>query len=168
MLQRSFETMSKSTYQIIEIPLKPHLIEFTVRKLGAQPIKISQTTLFGQLFLSLLKRNNYYKPQAVEDGEKLQVALSTSRYIEHIDPRTHELVIDDEFILKLNRFMDRLFDQEMYSYLKGAQVAEKEVKACCLRFLEEYNITEDQMKLESAYKRFQRMKKQLDANRATA
>lgn len=150
---------------IINMPMKPYLSKFLLKKYGPTH-KVSFYSLLGQFLMEILDKQ--YRKDKTKVREKSYYPL--------VVPKTFvEKFGFDMPPRKMKRFEDmliRLFKNELESHVditveydlyisENDKKYKLDVMKAIKQFLNFYNINEDDLKLESLYRDYKRQKKEL-------
>ncbi len=140
------------------IPVADHVYKYLKVRCGADHIKASRDTTFGSLALSLLGRNNDMRPKKVKYSKCFKVTVPESAYQKlgmYISPENAQLFNDQ---------VDRLFREDLFFHViinKG--ISSKMYLNSIRSFLEVYDISEDDLKIDTVYRDFKRRKEDYDS-----
>ncbi len=151
-------------YSITEsIPVADHVYKFLVKRTGSDTYVATRNDIIGNIVLSSL-------------GTNPDIPISKSKY-----NRLFHLVIKEHKYLKtgiklgiksgqvFNRLMDQLFRDELYHHIIMKNIANKTKCIGEIRqFLKLYDITEDDIKLETIYRDFKRKKEGIESRLMSA
>jgi len=141
------------------IPVADHVYKYLKTRCGSDHIKATRTSIFGSLALSLLGKTADLKPKKSEFTRTFRVTISEnshSRQGMHLTEANAQLFNDQ---------VDRMFREELFFYLimnKG--LSSKMYLQSMRTFLEVYDITEEDIKLDTLYRDFKRRKKTYETN----
>lgn len=143
-----------SDYSITEsIPVANHVYKYLLKKCGSDTYTANRSELIGNIVLSSL-------------GTNPDISISKTKF-----KKTFHIVIKDYQYLKagislgiktgqvFNKMIDKMFRDEMYCHIIiNSNVSDSQYLDGIRKFLEVYDITEDDIKLESIYRDFKRKK----------
>lgn len=143
--------MKRSTFHI---PILPHLKKYLVKKFFSghnAPYKIEENTLLGKQFMSVIidGRKVDFIDKHLEMSEKLSVKLSQDMMDR--SPRLAKLVT-------INYFVDKLFKEELISWILSAEYHGVRPFPASKNFLEYYSIEEAEYSHDAAYRLWMRWK----------
>lgn len=140
------------------IPVADHVYKFLVKRTGSDTYVAERTDIIGNIVLSSL-------------GKHHDLGLTKNKFT-----KTFKVVIKEDKYLKcgvflgvksgqvFNRMIDQLFRDELYHHIQMNANNEKEKCLEGIRnFLAVYDITEDDIKLESIYRDFKRKKSKIES-----
>lgn len=144
-------------YSITEsIPVADHVYKYLLKKCGSDTYTANRSELIGNIVLSSLGKNQ-------------DISISKTKF-----KKTFNIVIKDFQYLKagvslgiksgqvFNKMMDKMFRDELYCHILMNSTLSKDKYLEGIRlFLKVYDITEDDIKLESIYRDFKRKKETL-------
>lgn len=139
------------------IPVANHVYKFLKTRCGSDHIKATRTDTFGSLALSLLGKIADVKPQKTEFTKVFKVTIAEDSYIRqglHLTSANAQV---------FNHQVDRMFREELFFHLiinKG--LSDKMFMNSIRRFMEVYEITEEDIKLDTLYRDFKRRKKKYE------
>jgi len=140
-------------------PVADHVYKFLVKCCGSSHIVASRTTHIGNLVLSLQGRNYDVKPSKKKFRRIFSVTVPEHYYEKtgmHITKVNAQLFNDQA---------DRLFRDELYRHLLMNNHLEKKLFMNSLRrYLEFYQIDEEDIKMDTLYRDFKRKKDELTEN----
>ncbi|MFW0737597.1 hypothetical protein [Flavobacterium sp. T12S277] len=137
--------MSDKAVVTVHFPVKPHVYKFLQKKVGEKLI-VSKNNLYGNLVLDILSKR-YCVLDAVTDEYTFPVDISL-RYMED-----YGIFIDKKIIRKFNSQVDRIFKEEVRSYVAlNYSMNDIPKKTAVEQFIFHYNLTEDDIKLETILK----------------
>lgn len=135
---------------VIKIPMKPFLVKFLHQKFGDYH-KVSKTTWLGISATNLLT-HVYSKPQHVRTNSNFTILIPYTI----CQKKGH--FINYDAIPEFKQNAERIFRDFMHEYItinaKGNEHGE--VMHSLKKFLKHYNISEDEVRLESAYRHYMR------------
>jgi hypothetical protein len=134
----------------IKIPMKPFLVKFLYSKFG-QHHKASKTTWLGISATNLLT-DVYSKPIKVRDTCNFTLLIPYQMCLQ----KGH--FINYNAIPEFKQNVERVFRDFMHEFIKinSKDKSYGEITRSLKRFLEYYNIAEDELKLDSAYRHYTR------------
>ncbi|MEZ0182636.1 hypothetical protein AB9T89_10350 [Flavobacterium oncorhynchi] len=137
--------MSGKSTIIINFPVKPHVYKFLQKKVG-EKLVVTKNDLYGNLVLDILSKR-YCVLESVTDAYTFPVEISL-RYMED-----YGIFIDQKIIRKFNSQVDRIFKEEVRSYVSLNHTLNHIPKKTAVeQFIFHYNLTEDDIKLETILK----------------
>ena len=151
-----------SDYSISEtIPVADHVYKYITGINGSDTIIAERSDFIGNIILSSLNRNS-------------DVQLSRKKYKKSI-----KIVIKDHQYLKngvfiglkrgqvFNNLIDKMFRRELYSHcFMNKDMHDDKYIEVIRKFLNVYNISEDELKLDSIYRDFKRKKREKEQSAA--
>lgn len=148
------------TFSITQsIPVSDHVYKFLVARCGSDEIEASRSTFIGSLILSMHGRNPDVRLKKNNFTKLFKVTISESHYQKlgmHITSENAQL---------FNDLVDKVFREELYCHALLNKMGNKSLYLEAIRkFLEVYNITEDDIKLDTLYRDFKRKKDMLKGN----
>lgn len=141
--------MSEKASVIVRFPVKSHVYKYLQKKCG-EKLVVNKNDFFGSTVLDIFSKN-YSDLEAVNDDYLFPVEISM-RYMDKMG-----IYIDQKIIRKFNSRMDNIFREEMKTFVFtnfefNSFPKEKSLK----QFLDFYNISEEDIKLETLVKYYQR------------
>lgn len=141
------------------IPVADHVYKYLHKCCGATHITATRNTAIGSMALSLLGRNYDVKPNKKKFTKIFQVTISEHYYEKtgmHISRLNAQLFNDQA---------DKNFREEMYRHLlMHHHLEHKKFIKSMRKYLDFYDITEDDIKVESLYRDFKRKKDDLECH----
>lgn len=140
---------SKSFYVTIDFVVERHVKKYLQKKVGDQLIA-SKHCMFGSFVLDVLTKKSDFLNKIKGDAV-VNVALC-EKYM-----KKYGCFFDYKANNKFNLYVDRVFKQELIIYVdlcKSLKVCSE--KQAIRKFLEMYDISEDDLKLETAIKCYRR------------
>jgi len=140
-------------------PVADHVYKYLIKCCGGNHMIASRTTAIGNQVLSLQGRNYDVKPSNRKFRKIFSVTIP-----EHYYSKTG-MYIDSINAQLFNDQVDRFFREELYRHMLMTNHTEKKHFMKSLRkFLEFYEIGEDDIKLDTLHRDFKRKKKDLEEN----
>jgi|APHig6443717817_1056837.scaffolds.fasta_scaffold242612_2 hypothetical protein len=137
--------MSEKTTITVHFPVRPHVYKFLQKKVG-EKLVVTKNNFYGNLVLDVLSKR-YCALEAVSDELTFPVDISL-RYMTDFG-----IYLDKNIIRKFNSQIDKQFKEEMRSYVSINANANGLPKAEAVRqFVFHYNITEEDIKMETLLK----------------
>lgn len=134
---------------VFYFPVKKHVYKYLQKKVG-EKLTVSNHNFFGGMVLDILSKR-YSDFKSLNDEFSFPVEISIS-YMEKMG-----FFIDAKIMRKFNYRVDDIFREEMRSFVNMNYRINKIPKETSLKnFMFEYNITEDDIKLETLIKDIQR------------
>jgi hypothetical protein len=138
----------------INIPVSDHVHKYLITKYGKGPFTATRRSVVGSVILSMLSKNNDIRHDKNRYNSKVFSAIiKEDHYLRngvYIDYRTSKI---------FNDIVDKMFKEELYCHVIINKFTHKSQYLDCIRnFLKVYDITEEDLKLESVYKDFKRKK----------
>lgn len=141
------------------IPVSDHVYKYLLKLCGSDHIDASRSTYIGSLVLSLQGRNCDVRP-----GKKKYTKLFKARISESYYSKTG-LHITSENAQLFNEQIDKKFRDELFrNMLMNSHLEEKLFLKSMRTYLDFYDITEDDIKVESLYRDFKRKKDHILSN----
>lgn len=136
----------------INIPVKTHVSKYLKVKYGDKPMVASRRTVVGSIVLSMLSNNGDVKPGSdVRESETFKVIVKEYHYLRN------GVFIDNRTAWLFNELVDNMFKEELYCHIIINKFShESQYLESIRNFLNVYNITEEDLKLESVYRDFKR------------
>jgi len=149
----------------VHLPIKSYLKKYLIKKYGTS-YKISSNSLLGIFLIEILdkqyrkehrqiKEKNYYPiiiPKVIV--EKVGFDFPTSKM------RRFELMIKQLFRNELDSHVDIAINAELYVNINDKKYKLDVMKAI-KQYLEFYDITEDELRLDSLYRDYKRIKNEI-------
>lgn len=137
--------MSDKLSILLFFPVEAHVYKFLQQKCG-EKLVASKHDLYGSVVLDILNKS-YSTLRSFPSDLTFPVEVSL-RYMED-----YGIFIDKNVIRKFNNRMDKMFREEMRTYVSLSNQANNIEKNTALRqFILCYNITEDDIKFETLLK----------------
>lgn len=137
--------MSDKLSILLFFPVEAHVYKFLQQKCG-EKLVASKHDLYGSVVLDILNKS-YSTLRSFPSDLTFPVEVSL-RYMED-----YGIFIDKNVIRKFNNRMDKMFREEMRTYVSLSNQANNVEKNTALRqFILCYNITEDDIKFETLLK----------------
>ncbi|MEI7597269.1 MAG: hypothetical protein WCK02_16085 [Bacteroidota bacterium] len=154
---------------IVKIPIKPHLRKYIARKLDAPNflVKVSTTDRIGLgLFImrSLCKKQVYINPFIEPKEFKFLSSIPENSTLDfevgHKYSELYGLFISQSRIYEINKFIDNFFTNEMFAFIQSLILHDPTiiVKYALDDFISIYDISDEDIQLESLCKTFSRYK----------
>jgi hypothetical protein len=136
-------------YITIEIPVKSHVKAYLAKKYGTSH-RVSKKTFLGLLLLELIHKK-------VHPPQRKKPDIFYSLEIPEYYFNTRGFQLDDDKAVFLSACLERLFMEEFRQYV-DMQLAQGLLNAyqSVVKFCDFYEITEDDIKVESLYRNYQR------------
>ena len=142
-----------------EIPVSDHVYKYLLKLCGGDKIDANRSTYVGSLILSLQGRNYDVRPSKKKFTKLFKARISETYYAKT------GLHITSENALLFNDQIDKKFRDELYrNMLMNRHLDEKLFLKSMRAYLDFYDITEDDIKVESLYRDFKRKKEDLLSN----
>lgn len=136
----------------IEIPVEPHVLKFLQFYLGAHYL-FSESDQFGAYLYSQMRR-------PMEDARRDHVLQTyTGRwqvYYGSLSPKKHGLRLTGKGAQMFNDWVNGIMEVEMIGFVNYARRYGNKIKYAIEEYMAERGITEDDIKYETLYKRYQR------------
>lgn len=141
--------MSEKPAIVVHFPVSPHVYKYLQNKCG-EKLEVTKNCLFGSIILDIMSKK-YSDLLAVPDDYTYPVEISLG-YLEKMG-----FYIDAKVLRKFNARVDKIFREEMrtiaqVNYDFNQIPKEKSLK----QFLVFYNISEEEIKLETLIKDLRR------------
>lgn len=141
------------------IPVANHVYKFLVARYGTDHITASRKTFVGNLILSLHGRNMDVDRKKIGFTKIFRITVS-ERYYQKLGVH-----ISTENAMLFNEQIDRSFREELFCHALINKKTEKKAVLKSIRdFLDVYDITEDDIKMDTLYRDFKRKKEDLKQN----
>jgi hypothetical protein len=140
-------------------PVADHVYKYLITRCGSDHITASRHTSFGSLALSLHGRNPDVKPGKLIFTKVFKVTVQEEHF------KRLGMHITSENAQLFNDQVDKMFREELFYHIminKGIDAAK--YLDSIRTFLMVYNITEDDIKLDTLYRDFKRRKDAIDLN----
>ena len=146
-----------SDYFITEhIPVADHVYKFLLKRCGGSTYIANRNDIIGNIVLSSLGRNSDIQLSKTNYVKIFNVVIKETAYLRN------GIYLGVKSGQVFNKMVDKLFRDEMFFHVFINSIKSKEQFLDGLRkYLELYDITEDDIKLESIYKDFKRKKEEL-------
>jgi hypothetical protein len=137
--------MSDKTAVTVHFPVKVHVYKFLQKKVG-EKLVVTKNNFYGNLVLDVLAKR-YCVLEAVNDDITYPVEISL-RYMSDFG-----IFVDKNIIRKFNAQIDRIFKEEIRTYVSINHTMNSMTKKDAVeQFLFHYDMTEDDIKLETILK----------------
>ena len=144
---------------IQEIPVSDHVYKYLLKLCGSDRIEANRSTYVGSLVLSLQGRNYDVRPSKKKFTKLFKARISETYYDKN------GMYITSENALLFNDQLDKKFRDELFrNMLMNRHLDEKLFLKSMRAYLDFYDITEEDIKVESLYRDFKRKKDDLLAN----
>lgn len=141
------------------IPVADHIYKYLVKICGGDHIRASRSTYVGSLILSLQGRNQDVRLTNKKFSKVFHADISESYWSKM------GLFITQQNAQLFNEQIDKKFRDELFrNMLMNQQLDEKLFLQSMRRFLDFYDITEDDIKVETLYRDFKRKKDEMLVN----
>lgn len=132
----------------LKIPVKTHVKKYLVKQYGAE-FKANKKTFFGTFIIELLDREtervNYFK-------EEVYTVTVDRNYT-----KKTKIALDGNKLRSVGNALEVLFIEDFYKYVDGQLVSPNASAYQAVKnFLKIYDISEDDLKLETMYRKYQR------------
>lgn len=136
----------------INIPVKNYVFKYLTVKYGEGVVKASRNTVIGSIILSMLSGNGDVKPSNdIRESNSFKVIVTEYQYLRN------GVFIDNRTVKVFNQLVDSMLKEELYCHMIINKFTHDSQYMDCVRnFLSVYDITEDDLKLESVYRDFKR------------
>jgi hypothetical protein len=146
-----------SDYSITEnIPVADHVYKYLVHKNGSDTITADRSDIFGIIILSSLNKNLDLRIQKTSFSKTIKVVIKEHHYLKN------GVFVGIKRGQVFNKLFDKMFRNELYAHCKRIKQTHEDNYYKIIRsFLDIYNITEDDLKIETIYRDFKRKKLQI-------
>ena len=146
-----------SDYSITEsIPVADHVYKYLLKKCGSDTYIANRSELIGNIVLSSLGTNPDISISKVKFKKSFNIVIKDYQYLK----AGISLGIKSGQVF--NKMMDKMFREEMYCHIFiNSNLSKDQYLEGIRSFLKVYEITEDDIKLESIYRDFKRKKESL-------
>jgi len=146
-----------SDYSITEtIPVADHVYKYLLKKCGSDTYVANRSDLIGNIVLSSLGSNPDLSISKTKYNKVFHIVIKDYQYLKtgiRLGIKTGQV---------FNKMIDKMFRDELYCHIFINSNLSKEKYLEGIRmFLQVYDITEDDIKLESIYRDFKRKKDEL-------
>lgn len=143
-------------YAITEsIPVADHVYKYLVKRYGGNTLTATRNDIIGNIVLSSLNRNSDIKLAKPKFNKLFHVVIRENHYLRN------GVFIGVKHGQVFNSMVDKLFRDEMYFHVFINNSEDKDKFLDGMRkYLNFYDITEDDIKLESLYRDFKRKKEE--------
>lgn len=160
-----------ASYLHLQIDVREHVKKYIIYHLGThplsynldEPVKINTQNSIGLFILSLLEeqyRSKLKKKPIIVNNKKLNHKINlmlSERYYGKIDARYKLIGIADKGEIKLDEFIDGLMKKEMFIMAESYRNNGRKIKEAINDFMSLYNITDEDIQLDSLYREYKRM-----------
>lgn len=141
------------------IPVADHVYKYLKTRCGSDHIIASRTTIFGSLVLGLLTRNGDVKPKKSGFTKIFKATIT-----EDSGQRGGMFISADNAQI-FNDQVDKMFREELFFHVVINKGIDARMYLQSIRtFLQVYDITEDDLKIDTIYRDFKRRKDHLDSS----
>jgi len=156
--------MSYAQYSITEeVPVSDHVYKFLTRYVGADFYEAKRTDLLGNIILSSLNKNADTKKHDQKYTKSFKLIIKEGHYVKNgvnLSIRNGQI---------FNFIADQFFREMLFHHIIFQKNAQNDMYLKAMRnFLDWYNITEEDIKLESLWKDFTRKKPAILRKKTTA
>ena len=146
-----------SDYSITEsIPVSDHVYKYLLKKCGTDTYVANRSELIGNIVLSSLGTNPDISISKIKFKKTFNVVIKDYQYLK----AGISLGIKSGQVF--NKMMDKMFREELYCHIYiNSNLSKDQYLEGIRNFLNVYEITEDDIKLESIYRDFKRKKETL-------
>lgn len=147
----------KVDYSITEhIPVADHVYKFLVKRCGGDVYVATRNDIIGNIILSSLGKHSDVKLPNNNFSKIFNVVIRESSYVRS------GVFVGVKSGHVFNKMIDQLFRDELYHHVHINTSLQKDKCLNGIRnFLKIYDITEDDIKLESLYRDFKRKKESI-------
>ncbi|WP_435263411.1 hypothetical protein [Tenacibaculum sp. nBUS_03] len=138
---------------VIKIPMRSYLVKY-LTKLYGKEYKVTKRTYLGLIIVDVLTKD-YQKPIFTNEKSTYNCIVANQLCVTHGHfPKYTSFSV-------LEKKIDNIFKTSMYEFVRinlqtGKYDQSSEIIKCLGAFLEFYNINEDDLNLETAYKNYSR------------
>lgn len=158
--------MASSDYSIIEqIPVADHVYRYLVHKYGSDTILAERSDIVGNIILSSLNRNSDIDISRKKYSKVIKIIIKDYQYLKN------GVFVGVKKGQVFNTLIDKMFRGELYSHcFLNKTLHDDKYLEVIRNFLDVYNISEDELKIDSIYRDFKRKKaeKELKLNENAA
>lgn len=141
------------------IPVADHVYKFLKTRCGSDHIVATRNTVFGSLILSLLNRNADVKSKKAGYTKIFKTTITEDSY------QRVGMYISAENAQLFNDQVDKMFREELFFHVVINKGIDSRMYLQSIRtFLQVYDITEDDLKIDTIYRDFKRRKDNLDSH----
>lgn len=145
----------------ITLPIQPHLLKMISKTNSVDPFVIKQRCHYGQIIFSNLKKN-YVDTQPPTNTKaysgNLQVLIANEL------AKQNKIILDDKTVQSIHQALNSLFYDKLFTLLDFNASGKGDIKENINRFMESYDITEDDLKRETVVKKYYRYRQNKDEN----
>tara|TARA_R110002096_G_C14661308_1_gene727995 strand:+ start:1465 stop:1926 length:462 start_codon:yes stop_codon:yes gene_type:complete len=147
-----------SDYSITEtVPVANHVYKYVIGINGSDTIIAERSDFIGNIILSSLNRNTDLSISRKKFKKSIHIVIKDYQYLKN------GIYIGLKRGQVFNNLIDKMFRREMYSHcFMNKEIHDDKYLQNMRKFLEIYNINEDDIKLESLYRDFKRVKFEKD------
>lgn len=139
---------------VLDIPMKPHLVKF-LQKLFGSKMRVTRTSWFGLDLVKILSKDYQKKPQFPKSMSRFRCVIPKTL----CDTFGH-FPEYDQFPVLENK-LNKIFTQNMIEHIELCKRQyDFDGLNSIMAFFDYYGITEDDYKLETAYRQYMRYKKE--------
>lgn len=126
----------------VEIKVLPHLKKFILKFYKQQqPVKVDFNTSMGMAFDSILRKKAVYR----KDRDRYTASL---RFLLNDD--LSKLSLQHSFLIQFNVVYDRIFKEQLYSWVMGQAYLAASDSQAVRNFLAYYSISESELSFDTA------------------
>lgn len=134
------------------IPVADHVYKYLLHRYGTDHIKATRNTTIGSLVLSLQGRNKDKRPAKKSGFTKIFKATITEQAYNKLG-----IHLSEENAQLFNDQVDKMLREELYWHVTINKGQTNKMHINSIRsFMEAYDITEDDIKLDTLYRDFKR------------
>lgn len=148
------------SYQFsIIIPIRPHLKKMIARTKTTNPFTLSMGKCYYSqiIFSNLLKGYIQVKPKdEFRFTEKMEVQIPNEM------AKENRFTWDSKTITSIDKALSGIFEDKLFTYLNDNCEGKGDIKDYILKFMENYNLADEDIMLDSLKKMFYRYRKATD------
>lgn len=143
-------------YSITEtVPVADHVYKYILGINGSETIVADRSDFIGNIILSSLNRNSDVKIGKRKFNKSIKIVIKDHQYLKS------GVFVGIKRGQVFNNLIDKMFRRELYSHcFMNKDLHDDSYLQIIRNFLNVYNISEDDLKLDSIYRDFKRKKKE--------
>jgi len=139
------------------IPVADHVYKYLIKRCGSDELRATRNSVFGSLVLSLQGRNGDVKPKKSSYTKIFKANISEDGH------QRLGMFISSENAQLFNDQVDKMFREELFFHVVINKGIDSRMYMDSIRcFLKVYDITEEDIKLDTIYRDFKRRKENFD------
>lgn len=141
------------THQTISVPIRSYFLKFIAKFHKISPFEITKEKQpINVVFFDAFSRQKKGEKETVfhsKFNDQIQVRLSADFYAQ-------KTPISKDFLNFVDSGIRVIFEKELHLYLDKNCFGKGDIQKYCLEFMDDYNISEDEISLDALLKSYQR------------